>query len=82
MSVFTKLLLTAVGTAAVAGAAYLLKKSADGEDYDLDDFDEDFDEDEDFEEEDSFEETASAEEAPAEEAPAAEEVPAAEEAPA
>lgn len=44
MSVFTRLFLTAVGTAAAAGAVYFLRKRAEEDSYDIDEFDEDFDE--------------------------------------
>ena len=51
MSAFTRLLATAIGTAAAAGVVYFLKKRMDEDAYDLDEFDEDFDEDENFEDE-------------------------------
>ena len=71
MSVFTRLFLTAVGTAAAAGAVYFLRKRAEEDSYDIDEFDEDFDEVDNFEDEDGAEEAA--EEAPAEAAAEAEE---------
>ena len=61
MSIWSKLLVTAITTAAAAGAVYFLKKREEDDAYDLDEFDEDFDETDTFEDE----EAAAEEEAPA-----------------
>ena len=42
MRLFGKLIVAAVTAAAAAGAAYYLKKRADEDAYDIDEFDEDF----------------------------------------
>ena len=62
MRLFGKLIGAAITAAMAAGAVYILKKRAEEDAYDLDEFDEDFDEDENFED-------AEAEEAAADEEP-------------
>ena len=69
MRLFGKLIGAAITAAMAAGAVYILKKRAEEDAYDLDEFDEDFDEDENFEDE-AVEEAEAAE--PAEEAAAEE----------
>ena len=51
MRLFGKLIVAAVTAAAAAGAAYYLRKRAQDDAYDLDEFDEDFEDEDTFEDE-------------------------------
>ena len=54
MRLFGRLIGTAIGIAAAAGIAYMLKKRSEADDdLDLDEFDEDFDDTDNFEDEDA-----------------------------